>query len=179
MELTAALFDLCKSDRYPIIAIDGPAGAGKTTLADHLAAALSLKYKVQVIHMDDLYNGWVNAFDHHLSDALIAIAKAHGRREKISIPYYNWHEGAYSAAEEIPQADLLIFEGVGSSQSAIRESLSASIWLEIDREQGLKRVIARDGEANSDEMSHWLLLQEEYFIREDCENSADFILTTG
>ena len=179
MELTAALLDLCKSDRYPIIAIDGPAGAGKTTLADHLAAALSLKYKVQIIHMDDLYNGWVDAFDHHLSDALIAIAKSHGKGEKLSISRYNWHEGAYSAAEEVPQADLLIFEGVGSSQSAIRKSLTATIWLEIDREQGLERVIARDGAANSSEMSQWLLLQEEYFIREDCENSADFILTTG
>jgi uridine kinase len=179
MELTAALFDLCKSEDRPILAIDGPAGAGKTTLADHLAAALSLKYKVQVVHMDDLYNGWVDAFDHHLTDALIAMAGAHRRREKLSISRYNWHVGAYSTAEELPSADLLIFEGVGSSQSAIRKSLTSTIWLEIDREQGLKRVIARDGEAHSSEMSQWLLLQEEYFIREDCENSADFILTTG
>jgi len=179
MELTAALFDVCKSEYRPIIAIDGPAGAGKTTLAEHLASALSLKYKVQVIHMDDLYNGWVDAFDHHLSHALIAIANAHTSQEKISISRYNWHDGAYSPAVEIPQADLLIFEGVGSSQSAIRECLTATIWLEIDREQGLKRVIARDGAANSSEMSQWLLLQEDYFIRENCENSADFILTTG
>ena len=179
MELTAALFDLCKSEQRPILAIDGPAGAGKTTLAEHLAAALSLKYKVQIIHMDDLYNGWFDAFDHHLTEALAAISRAHKRKEKISISRYNWHDGAYSAAAEIPQADLLIFEGVGSSQSAIRESLSAAIWLEIDREQGLERVIARDGAANSSEMNQWLLLQEEYFNREDCENSADFILTTG
>ena len=179
MELTAALFDLCKSEQRPILAIDGPAGAGKTTLAEHLAAALSLKYKVQIIHMDDLYNGWFDAFDHHLTEALAAISRAHKRKEKISISRYNWRDGAYTAAEDIPQADLLIFEGVGSSQSAIRESLSAAIWLEIDREQGLERVIARDGAANSSEMNQWLLLQEEYFNREDCENSADFILTTG
>jgi uridine kinase len=177
MELTAALFDLCSSSKRPIIAIDGPAGAGKTTLAEHLSAALSLKYKVTVIHMDDLYNGWTNAFDHHLTDSLLAIANTHRLGKAISLSRYNWSKGEFSAAEVLPAADLLILEGVGSSQRAVREFLTSSIWIDIDPSKGLQRVLARDGEAISDEMQMWLLLQEKHFHLEESEKSADFVLT--
>lgn len=179
MELTAALFDLCKTTKRPIIAIDGPAGAGKTTLADHLAAALSLKYSVNIIHMDDLYNGWKDAFDHHLTDALTHIAKGHQAGAKTSISRFDWGKNQYAPAEELPQSELLILEGVGSSHSAIRKSLSASIWLEIERGAGLKRVLERDGLQNSAEMAQWLLLQEAHFLQQGSEGTADFILSTS
>jgi uridine kinase len=177
MQLIDALFDLCKSSTRPIIAIDGPAGAGKTTLAEHLRAALSLKYKVQIVHMDDLYNGWESAFDHHLSDSLIALAQAHQSERKISLSRFDWHRHEYMAAEEVPLADLLILEGVGSSQSAVREYLTASIWIEIERSQGVERVLQRDGAAIGNEMQMWLELQEQHFQREGSENAADFVLT--
>ena len=61
MELIAALSDLCKEQARPIIAIDGPAGAGKTTLAHEIFLALSNSMSIQVIHMDDLYAGWDKA----------------------------------------------------------------------------------------------------------------------
>jgi uridine kinase len=177
MELTAALFDLCSASKRPIIAIDGPAGAGKTTLAEHLSAALSLRYKVNIIHMDDLYNGWADAFDHHLSDSLVAISQAHRVGKGISYSRYNWIKGEYNAGQVLPPADLLILEGVGSSQSSVREFLASSIWIDIDPSKGLERVLARDGEAISDEMQMWLLLQEKHFRLEESEKSADFVLT--
>jgi uridine kinase len=177
MELTAALFDLCSSSKRPIIAIDGPAGAGKTTLAEHLSAALSLKYKVNVIHMDDLYNGWAAAFDHHLSDSLVAISKAHRLGKGASLSRYNWSKGEFNPAEVIPPADLLILEGVGSSQSSVREFLTSSIWIDIEPSKGLERVLARDGEAISNEMQMWLQLQERHFRLEESEKTADFVLT--
>ncbi|MGO1280054.1 MAG: AAA family ATPase, partial [Cellulosimicrobium funkei] len=37
-----------------LVVVDGPAGSGKTTLAAQLEAALP----AQVLHMDDLYEGW-------------------------------------------------------------------------------------------------------------------------
>lgn len=179
MDLTAALFDLCNSSKQPILAIDGPAGAGKTTLAEHLSAALALKYTVAIIHMDDLYNGWDNAFDFHLKDALISIVDAHRAKREISLSRFNWYQNEFGAAEKLAPADLLILEGVGSSQSAIRQNLTASIWIDIDRTIGLERVLRRDGEGLSDQMKNWLTLQENHFQEEESEASADFVLTTS
>jgi uridine kinase len=178
MELTDALFDLCKSDSQPIIAIDGPAGAGKTTLAEHLSAALSLKYKCSVIHMDSLYNGWDAPFDRHLKDSLLLAAKAHKSSQAISLPRFDWHSNKYVSGDEIPPSQLLILEGVGSSQRVIRPYLAATIWIDIDPKSGLERVLHRDGDAISQQMQQWLIIQEQHFRDEDSKNAADFELTT-
>ena len=177
MQLTDALFDLCKTDKRPVIAIDGRAGAGKTTLAEHLSAALSLKYKVHTLHMDDLYNGWEGAFDHHLTDSLTYAVSAHQKSEKYSLATFNWTLKRFNSAIEIPQAELLILEGVGSSQTSIRPYLVASIWIDIDADAGLARVLNRDGEAISAHMQNWLRIQEQHFHDNDSQNAADFVLT--
>lgn len=178
MQITDALFDLCKSTDQPIIAIDGVAGAGKTTLASHLSAALALKYRVTTVHMDDLYNGWENAFDHHLSDALILAAQSHQKKAPIALQQFDWRSGSYGEAMQLPPADLLILEGVGSSQRAVRAFLTTSIWLEIEPALGLERVLARDGLEISDQMQKWLRAQEQHFLEEESKVNADFILTT-
>jgi len=54
MDLISALLDLCSASERPIIAIDGPAGAGKTTLAQVIKLALADRYEVNVLHMDSL-----------------------------------------------------------------------------------------------------------------------------
>ena len=52
-----------------IIAIDGPAGAGKSTLASRIQSGLDYS-KVAVVHMDDLYAGWENALTSTLTRTL-------------------------------------------------------------------------------------------------------------
>ena len=74
MDLIDALSDLCKDVSQPIIAIDGPAGAGKTTLAHDIKLALAKRYSITEIHMDDLYDGWENALTSQLTDVLTHIA---------------------------------------------------------------------------------------------------------
>jgi uridine kinase len=179
MELTAALFDLCSASDKPIIAIDGPAGAGKTTLAEHLSAALGLKYKCTTLHMDDLYNGWDSPFDQHLTKSLTIACTSHRNSESYSLPFFNWSSGTFKESVVIPSADLLILEGVGSTQSAIRPYLSASIWIDIEPAQGLSRVLARDGVGITEEMQNWLVQQEEHFLEHESKSAADFVLTTG
>ena len=178
MQLTAALLDLCKGSTKSVIAIDGPAGAGKTTLAGNLALALSQDISVQVIHMDDLYDGWDKALGSQLSETLHHIVKTHKSGKEVSFSPYNWTESSFMEAHAIPAADLIILEGVGSGQGAIRDELAALIWIDIDHSLGLERVISRDGQSIKAQMQKWLAQQEQHFAREGTQNAADFILTT-
>ena len=73
-----------------LYAIDGPAGAGKTTYAAQLEAELSLNATVKIIHMDDLYNGWDNALSNALSEILDRISTAHLAGRECVIKKFNW-----------------------------------------------------------------------------------------
>ena len=178
MDLISALLDLCKTSERPIIAIDGPAGAGKTTLATNIHLALFPNYTSTIIHMDDLYNGWDKALSSELTEVLTHIAMAHRQGQPISLSKYDWANATFSPAELIDDAQLIILEGVGSGQSALREYLSALIWIDIDESKGLSRVLERDGEVIKEQMQKWLMTQEQHFAIEKTDNAADFVLTT-
>ena len=178
MELIAALLDLCSTKERPIIAIDGPAGAGKTTLAHEIFLAISPRMSVNVIHMDDLYDGWNNALGKDLTKVLTHLTDQHKQKKSAKIDEYNWTTSSFEDGEELDPADLLILEGVGSGDMAIQDDLAALIWIDIDPEIGVKRVIDRDGAQVADEMRKWLGTQEEYFSQHSTREKADFILTT-
>jgi len=178
MELIAALADLCKEKSRPVIAIDGPAGAGKTTLAHELSLAFSSKSSVQVIHMDDLYDGWDNALSKDLSKILRYLLNQHEAKSPAKIQRYNWESSSFGESEELPVCDLLILEGVGCGDKELQDHLAALIWMEIDPADGLKRVIDRDGAQVKAEMEKWLGTQDEYFLQHSTREKADFILTT-
>lgn len=178
MQLIDALLDLCKSEAHPIIAIDGPAGAGKTTLASNIFLALSTQMKVRVIHMDDLYHGWDQALGEKLTESLTTIAESHCAGKSIKYSKFNWSRNTFDEAVEFAASDLIILEGVGSGQSSIRRFLTALIWMDIEVSEGLARVIERDGDFIKDEMQNWLTQQDQHFRVEGTQNEADFILTT-
>jgi uridine kinase len=178
MELIAALSDLCKEKERPIIAIDGPAGAGKTTLAHEIFLALSTSASVQVIHMDDLYDGWDNALSGDLTKVLSYLVEQHLGKTPAKLQRYNWSAAAFGDSEALPVADLLILEGVGSADKVIQGHLAALIWMEIDPQDGLKRVINRDGADVAEQMEKWLTTQEKHFLQHSTREKADFILTT-
>jgi len=105
-----------------LLAIDGPAGAGKTTFAAKLEAELSEHSTVKVIHMDDLYNGWDNALSNPLSEILDRISTAHLAGREFVIKIFNWHTMEFDSEEKIAPTDYLIIEGVGAAQQIVRET---------------------------------------------------------
>jgi uridine kinase len=178
MNLIEALHDLTKTLPTPIITIDGPAGAGKTTLASHLSTSLGNYFSTSVIHMDDLYNGWEDPFARPFIEALKTITESHAKKKSYVISQYDWALGEYGPAKSFQPTQLLILEGVGSSSSYIRDVVTASIWIDIKPEVGLQRVLTRDGTSIATEMQQWLKTQETFFTAEKSAELADFALTT-
>ena len=161
----------------PIFAvIDGPAGAGKTTLANEIISACEIG---EVIHCDDLYNGWEDAltstFEKNLEEWILTPlrTKRFPRYQK-----FDWVTGVYASTINVPESPLLILEGVGAAIASVTDVADLSIWIDIPAEIGLHRVLARDGEEIRDQMKRWLKVQEEFFAqhnnRENCAYQLPF-----
>jgi Ni2+-binding GTPase involved in maturation of urease and hydrogenase len=178
MELIAALADICKTSDQPIIAIDGPAGAGKTTLAATLSLALAKEFTITVIHMDDLYAGWDDALGKALTDSLTWITSSHKAKRDLIFTPFNWLQNNFDPPHHCASTSLLILEGVGSSQVAVVEFLSTSIWIDLDPIAGFQRVIERDGDQISESMTGWLDHQGQHFARDRTKERSEFILST-
>jgi uridine kinase len=161
-----------------LYAIDGPAGAGKTTYAAQLEAELSVNATVKTIHMDDLYNGWDNALSNALSEILDRISTAHLAGRECVIKKFNWSTMQFDSEEIITPTDFLIIEGVGAAQQIVRESGAITYWLDIEPEIGLQRVLARDGAHIEVQMRQWQIDQDKHFARDETRENCEFKLTS-
>jgi hypothetical protein len=161
-----------------LYAIDGPAGAGKTTYAAQLEAELSVNATVKTIHMDDLYNGWDNALSNALSEILDRISTAHLAGRECVIKKFNWSIMRFDSEEIITPTDFLIIEGVGAAQQIVRESGAITYWLDIEAEIGLQRVLARDGAHIEVQMRQWQIDQDKHFARDETRENCEFKLTS-
>ena len=179
MQINEALRDLFNGSPKPLIlAIDGPAGSGKSTLAGEIARAFAGTYEIEVIHLDDLYNGWAEALSEELFQRIAQLITAQRVGKAIELAIYDWSAAALSGSREVKAVQLLIIEGVGSSNQLLQENLTTSIWLDIDQSTGLARVLERDGDEIRDEMLKWQKMESEYFARDLTRERADFILST-
>lgn len=174
-------FHLCsellalRSSQTVVIAIDGVAGSGKTTLAEKLTNDLT---SCQVIHMDDLYDGWKDPLSSELSDRIITQILLPITNSRVArYEKYNWYLETFDLISSIPKSDFLILEGVGSGQIAFRKFLSKLIWIELDPKIGFERVIDRDGEGVRDHMLNFMANQSNHFALNLTQNAADYTIS--
>ena len=155
-----------------VIAIDGPAGSGKTTLANQLKLDISA---IEIIHLDDLYQGWQDAFSQRLTDSVIhQILIPISQKIDFSYEIYDWKNNRFNKSDTVPANKIYLLDGVTSGQSQFRPYLSKIIWLNISDEIGLSRVLSRDGEEILSPMREFQEAQKLHFAGELTENAADF-----
>ena len=160
-----------------ILTIDGVAGAGKTTLAAFITVEFQDRFSIEVVHMDDLYDGWDEPLGAGLTQKLIEIAHAHQEQRPFQGQRYNWHSAGHGESFVIAPVDLLILEGVGSGQRVIREFVETKIWIEVEPTVGLHRVLDRDGAQIQMQMMDFLEQQQKHFAEEGTREAADFHFT--
>ena len=124
-----------------VVAVDGRSGAGKTTLAEWLAAALP---RSVVVHTDDI--AWFHARFDWAALMREGVLEPAVRGEAVAYRPPPWDARSRPGAVEVPADwDLLVIEGVGAGRAELAEVVDAVVWVQSDRDVSRARGIARDG----------------------------------
>ncbi len=153
-----------------LVCIDGPAGSGKTTLGAELAAQTG----AQVVHTDDLMDGWrgLDAVGRQLAGLVGELAE--GRPG--SYEHFDWEHHRYNRTVDVPPAPWLVVEGVGSGAAAIAPYVTVLVWVEVDDDLRLARGLERDGAAMEEHWRTFMADETALFAREQTRERADVLV---
>jgi uridine kinase len=159
------------------VAVDGPAGSGKTTFAARLAGELKAAgAAVAEIHIDDFLEGWTDivTFWPRLHNQVL---EPLSRNEPARYQPYDWHRGCFGDEWTlVPVPDVLIVEGVTSARAPARPYLRLSVFVTADRDLRLARGTARDGEALRAEWVRWMTEEDRHFASDHTFRYVDIIV---
>jgi uridine kinase len=157
-----------------LVAVDGPAGAGKTTFAGRLATGLNC----QVIHSDDFPVPWEEgpAPWFHALDEQVLRPLQDGRPGGFR--RYDWVRGAYAGHVAVPVAPALVIEGVGTARRSAADLLAFTVWVEAPEPVRLRRVIDRDGPELEPRWREWFAAERAWFAEDGTRDRADLIVST-
>jgi len=160
-----------KCGQTKIVVIDGPAGSGKTTLAKSLSGLLE---NCPIIHMDEIYEGWENALSPKTSQDLVEwIIKPLLEDKSIEYIKYDWHLEQRIEKVVINNSKVMIIEGVGASVSEISKHACLKLWIEVNEETGINRVLTRDGLQIQEQMKKWQSQESKFFIENNSKENSD------
>ncbi len=136
------------AQRPRLLGVDGRSGSGKTHLAADIADALRCRRtNVVMVSMDDLYPGWegLAASLPTLCERIIT-PLSHGKPGTYR--RYSWEQGALAETVDVPLADVVIIEGVGSSAHSCRRLLTVTVWVQASIGVRLSRACDREGQGD-------------------------------
>ncbi len=158
-----------------LVCVDGPAGSGKTTLAERLAEALGDGARVAVLHLDDLYEGWsgLGGVWERLEAQVLGPL---GRGEPARWQRYDWSAGAFAEWRDLPVPDVLVVEGCGSCPEAVDGRAALRLFVEAPPRLRLRRGVDRDGEQMREHWVRWQVAEAAEFAAERTRERADVVV---
>jgi uridine kinase len=154
-----------------LVAIDGPGGAGKSTLAQRMSAATG---GAPVVHTDDFASAdnpidWWPRLLAQVIEPLSNGQPAHYQR-------YDWPSGSLAEWHTLDPAPIIVIEGVTAARREWRHQLSYVIWVETPRNERLRRGLERDGLDAVGFWGDWMTAEDEHYARDPTRPIADLVI---
>ncbi len=151
-----------------LIAMDGPCGSGKTTLAALLSNALACP----CVHMDDFHIPHARKTPQRLTQP-----GGNSDRERLMaevlLPWlqrgtafyrpYDCQADALAEAVALPPSRFLVLEGSYSHHPDIAALTDIQVFIHVSREEQLQRLAQRSGARLQQFIDRWIPLEDQYF----------------
>jgi para-aminobenzoate synthetase len=157
--------------RTRVLAVDGRSGAGKTSLAAGLRAALG----APVLALEELYGGW-DGLERGIDLLVAAVLEPLSAGRTARVPRYDWIAAAWDTPWVLEPPGLLIVEGVGAGARRAAAYASVLVWMEAPESVRKKRALDRDGETFAPHWDMWAAQEDAMLAREHTPLRADFLI---
>ena len=168
---------------YPrvLVAIDGDAAAGKSTLG----AFLKSQYDCNLFHMDDFFlQPWQRTearekepggnVDYERFRQEVLVPTLEGRA--FSYRPFCCERGALGEEIAVKPQKLNVVEGSYSLHPTLAAAYQIKVFLAVEEEVQRRRITARNGEEGARPFFEtWIPKEKWYFLHFDIENHCDFI----
>lgn len=162
--------------RTRLVAVDGPSGAGKTSFAARLAAAMPAGVTVEVVPTDAFLDGWappLSVWPRLRAEVLEPVAAGRAAAYRS----YDWKLGRRGAAvTAVPVPQVLILEGVTAARAEIRPSLTSSVFVTGDPRTRFARAVYRDGTDTAVPLRAWHMAEEAHFMADRTADHAEVVV---
>jgi uridine kinase len=164
-----------------VVALDGGAASGKTTLADLLAK----RYGGKIVHMDDFFLRPEQRTPERFAEAggnfdrerfLEEVIPFIGKKETFSYRIFDCSKMCLFGNAEISDSALVIVEGSYSHHPAFADTFDLRVFLHVDEAERKRRIIERNGEMSKMFFNRWIPLENRYFEAFQIEEKADLVI---
>ena len=168
-EIVAAI--MARPGPLRLVAIDGPGGAGKSTLAGRLAHAA---HDAPVIHTDDFASAdnpidwWPRLLEQVIEPLVRGDAAVYQR--------YDWATDSLAEWHTVERAPIIIIEGVSAGRSEWSQHLSFLVWIDTPRDERLRRAVERDGPEALDNWRSWMADEDAHYASDPTRERADVVV---
>lgn len=164
-----------------VIAIDGRAASGKTTMANQLESVMD----AAVIHMDDFFlpgelrtqerlaePGGNIHYERFTQEVLPGLLN----RESFDYRKFDCRVMDYAGRAQVKNSRIRIVEGSYSCHPVFGQYADIRVFTDIDPVTQMERIIMRNGDEMAERFkTQWIPMEEEYFARFNIKEKADII----
>ncbi len=168
----ASVARLASLSRTAWVGVDGHGGAGKSSLAARIVAAVP---QAVTVCIDDFAGPRVAEWDWDRFRAQVSLPLLAGRPARYQ--RWDWNRDAGAEWHDVAIGHVVVVEGVSSTRDEAAVPWDLTIWVETPRAIRLARAMARDGAAmQSTWRDRWLPSEERYIARQAPQQRVDLIV---